>query len=72
MTYALIIMGFVAVIYTVLGGIKAVIYTDTVQWILLMSGLIFFLGIPLAWVSVGGWEVISASLPQEYFFHFLI
>ncbi len=67
MTYALIIMGgFVAVIYTVLGGIKAVIYTDTVQWILLMSGLIF-LGIPLAWVSVGGWEVISASLPQEYF-----
>lgn len=66
MTYALIIMGFVAVIYTVLGGIKAVIYTDTVQWILLMSGLIF-LGIPLAWISVGGWEVISASLPQEYF-----
>ena len=66
MTYALVIMGFVAVIYTVLGGIKAVIYTDTVQWILLMSGLIF-LGIPLAWVSVGGWESISASLPQEYF-----
>ncbi|MCK9450243.1 MAG: sodium:solute symporter family protein [Bacteroidales bacterium] len=66
MTFALIIMGFVAVVYTVLGGIKAVIYTDTVQWIFLMTGLIF-LGIPLAWVSVGGWEAISASLPQEYF-----
>ncbi|MBU1369273.1 MAG: sodium:solute symporter family protein [Bacteroidetes bacterium] len=65
-TLALTIMGFIAVVYTVLGGIKAVIYTDTVQWILLMSGLIF-LGIPLSWVAVGGWEVVSATLPDEYF-----
>lgn len=37
---ALWIMGGIAIIYTVMGGIKAVIYTDTVQWILLMGGLI--------------------------------
>jgi len=66
MNTALIVMGFVAVGYTVMGGIKAVIYTDTVQWILLMSGLIF-LAIPMAWVAVGGWENISASLPPEFF-----
>ena len=66
LTYALIIMGFVAVVYTVLGGIKAVIYTDTVQWILLMLGLIF-LGIPLSWVAVGGWETVQATLPAEFF-----
>jgi SSS family solute:Na+ symporter len=66
LSYALIIMGFVAVIYTVLGGIKAVIYTDTVQWILLMAGLIF-LGIPLSWVAVGGWDAIQAALPVEFF-----
>lgn len=65
-THALVIMGFIVVAYTVLGGIKAVIYTDTVQWILLMAGLIF-IAIPLAWISVGGWEVISATLPAEYF-----
>lgn len=65
-TLALIIMGFVAVVYTVMGGIKAVIYTDTFQWILLMAGLIF-IAIPMAWVAVGGWEKISASLPQEFF-----
>jgi len=66
LTYALIIMGFVAVVYTVLGGIKAVIYTDTVQWILLMAGLIF-LGIPMSWIAVGGWDAISTALPPEFF-----
>ncbi len=63
---ALIIMGVIAVIYTVLGGLKAVIYTDTVQWIILMSGLIF-IGIPLAYFSVGGWEGMTATLGPEFF-----
>ena len=35
---ALLIMGVVAVVYTVVGGLKAVIYTDTVQWLVLMAG----------------------------------
>jgi solute:Na+ symporter, SSS family len=41
METALILMGAIAVLYTAFGGLKAVIYTDTVQWILLMSGLVF-------------------------------
>jgi solute:Na+ symporter, SSS family len=61
---ALWIMGAVAVIYTVLGGIKAVIYTDTVQWIILMSGLIF-IALPIAYTAVGGWEAISATVAPE-------
>jgi len=61
---ALLIMGFVAVVYTVLGGLKAVIYTDTIQWIILIVGLAG-IAIPMAWVSVGGWETISTSLPPE-------
>ncbi len=50
---ALIIMGIIVIVYTAMGGIKAVIYTDTIQWIILMSGLIF-IGIPIAYYSVGG------------------
>jgi len=38
---ALILMGIIAVVYTSIGGIKAVIYTDTYQWLLLLSGLVF-------------------------------
>jgi len=65
-SYALLIMGAVAVIYTVMGGLKAVIYTDTIQWIVLMAGLMF-IGIPISYNYVGGWEGIHSTLPQEFF-----
>lgn len=61
---ALLIMGAVAVVYTVLGGIKAVIYTDTVQWIILMGGLIF-IGLPISYQAVGGWEAIRDTVAPE-------
>lgn len=61
---ALLVMGVTAVAYTVLGGLKAVIYTDTVQWMILMAGLAF-LGLPLCYHYVGGWEAIRASVPPE-------
>ncbi|MFP5385580.1 MAG: sodium:solute symporter [Bacteriovoracia bacterium] len=63
---ALWIMGAIAVVYTAFGGLKAVIYTDTIQWMILIGGLVF-VGIPLAYTYVGGWEVISATLPASYF-----
>lgn len=63
---ALLIMGIIAVVYTVLGGLKAVIYTDTVQWIVLMAGFIF-IGLPVSYFHVGGWEAIRETLPAEYF-----
>ncbi len=64
--YAVIIMGVTAVGYTILGGLKAVIYTDTVQWLVLMAGLLFA-GLPYAYYAVGGWEAIHTTLPPTYF-----
>ncbi|KAA3653544.1 MAG: sodium:solute symporter family protein, partial [Calditrichaeota bacterium] len=63
---AMYAMAFVVLAYTVLGGIKAVIYTDTVQWIVLLGGLLF-LGAPLALMEVGGWSVLVEKLPAAYF-----
>ncbi len=63
---ALIFMGMIAVLYTSLGGLKAVIYTDTVQWILLMGGLLL-IGIPICYKGVGGFETISKTLPHDFF-----
>jgi len=63
---ALYIMGAVAIVYTVFGGIKAVIYTDTFQWSILMIGLIF-VGIPFAYFKLGGWDAIQSVLPNEFF-----
>ena len=62
---ALIIMGIIVVIYTVLGGIKAVIYTDTFQWIILMAGLVF-IGIPVSYKAVGGYEEIVKTVPAGF------
>tara|TARA_B110000503_G_scaffold134616_1_gene213895 strand:+ start:3788 stop:5188 length:1401 start_codon:yes stop_codon:yes gene_type:complete len=69
--FSLVVMSLVVVIYTSMGGIKAVIYTDTIQWIVLLSGLLF-LGIPFAYVKLGGWEIIKASLPASHFYLFNI
>jgi SSS family solute:Na+ symporter len=65
LTTALIIMGVIAVIYTGIGGLKAVIYTDTIQWIILMSGLIF-IGIPVSYHAIGGIESIRSTIGHEF------
>jgi len=65
LVHALLLMGFVIVVYTVMGGIKAVIYTDTFQWALLMVGLIF-VGIPIAYHAVGGIDAIRLHLPSSF------
>jgi SSS family solute:Na+ symporter len=64
-TNAVLIMGVIAVVYTVIGGIKAVIYTDTIQWIILMVGLIG-IGIPIGYMEVGGWNGIKEILPASF------
>jgi SSS family solute:Na+ symporter len=64
--FALYVIAFVTIAYTVIGGLKAVIYTDTVQWIILLSGLIF-VTIPVTLVKIGGWSALRQTLPPEYF-----
>ncbi|MFT4606216.1 MAG: SSS family solute:Na+ symporter [Rhodothermales bacterium] len=62
----LAIIGVIVVGYTALGGLKAVVYTDTFQWIILMVGLVF-VGIPVAYVAIGGWAAISTTLEPSFF-----
>ncbi len=63
---SLYLMAGVILVYTVLGGLKAVIYTDTLQWVILLAGLSLF-GLPFAYKEVGGWAALSEALPKEYF-----
>ncbi|MDD4736690.1 MAG: hypothetical protein PHP44_11370 [Kiritimatiellae bacterium] len=66
MTFSLYLMGGIIIAYTVLGGIKAVIYTDCIQWIILLLGLLGF-ALPLALREIGGWAGLHAALPPEFF-----
>ncbi len=65
LNHALLLMGVVAIVYTVLGGLKAVIYTDSVQWAILMTGLIF-IGIPFSYEAIGGIDAIKATVGPEF------
>jgi SSS family solute:Na+ symporter len=66
LTAAVVTMSVVIVVYTALGGLQAVVYTDTVQWSILFVGLIA-LGLPLGFAAVGGWSGLRTALPAEFF-----
>jgi SSS family solute:Na+ symporter len=61
---AVLIMAVVIIVYTALGGLEAVVYTDTVQWAILLFGLTF-LALPLGYMAVGGWSGLTAAMPAE-------
>lgn len=60
------IMGAIAVVYTMMGGMKAVIYTDTAQWIILLVGLMG-IAIPMTWIKLGGLDGISPYVTDDMF-----
>jgi SSS family solute:Na+ symporter len=64
--FSLLMIACITIIYTVIGGLKAVIYTDTVQWVILLCGLIF-VTIPVTLWKIGGFARLRAELPAEFF-----
>ena len=52
-------------IYTIAGGLSAVIYTDLVQTIILLIGAVILT--VLGMQEVGGFEGLRSALPPEYF-----
>jgi SSS family solute:Na+ symporter len=60
-----LLLGSVALGYTLMGGLWAVAITDTIQFVLMCITLA--IGIPLLMVSVGGFDAVAASAPEHYF-----
>ncbi len=52
-------------VYTVLGGMRAVVYTETIQAVVLVlgAGILTFLGLD----AVGGWGELKATVGPDYF-----
>lgn len=65
LTTAVMVMAVVVLVYTSLGGLQAVIYTDTIQWTILLVGLAL-VALPCGWVEVGGWQGLEAALPPGH------
>ena len=60
-----LLLGLVALAYTLLGGLWAVAITDTVQFVLMC--LTLAIGIPLLMSEVGGFDAVSVIAPDGYF-----
>jgi SSS family transporter len=58
---SILFMGAIATIYTVLGGIKAVIWTDVVQVVVLLGGAFLCLGIIVVGIDGGIGELVSVA-----------
>lgn len=65
--FSLYVIALITILYTVIGGLKAVIYTDTVQWIILLVGLILVTIPVVLWGELGGIDSLRENLPPEFF-----
>ena len=57
LTFAVLLSGTIILAYTTMGGLKAVIYTDVFQMIVLMVGIVF-IAVPIGLIEIGGWNVM--------------
>ncbi len=61
--HAVLISSVVIVAYTFVGGYKAVSYTDVLQGVLMLAGLIV---VPIVGIqAAGGWEAVATSLNEQ-------
>src|SRR5208283_5128678 len=58
-------LSLVVIIYTMLGGMWSVTFTDVIQFVLMLGGALVLL--PLAMSAVGWWPGLTAKLPKESF-----
>jgi solute:Na+ symporter, SSS family len=59
LTLAILLAGSIILAYTALGGLKAVIYTDVFQMVILLIGIVF-VAVPIGLIEVGGWSGLKA------------
>lgn len=58
--YSIIIIAVLTGLYTIIGGLMAVVLTESIQTLILLAGAICITAI--GYVKVGGWEGIAASV----------
>jgi len=59
------VVGLVTALYTMKGGLRAVVYTDALQTVILLVAAVLLTVVGLS--RVGGWSGLKAQLPPEMF-----
>jgi SSS family solute:Na+ symporter len=60
MMFFIVALGLLTGIYTVVGGLLAVVWTESIQTILLLLGAVIITA--AAWMKIGGWAELSQTL----------
>jgi Na+/proline symporter len=61
---AMVAVGLITLIYTVAGGLWAVVITIFVQFVLVSTAV--FILLPLAWQAAGGWQHFISAVPPNF------
>ena len=69
-TTCIIVMGVVSILYTIMGGIEAVIWTDVLQVIILMGGAFLALFWMINQIEIGGFQAFN-QLAEDHKFQIL-
>ncbi len=62
---SILLMGVISLIYTAIGGIAAVIWSDVIQLVILWAGIFVVMGFAIA--VGGGWTAVVSQIPLERF-----
>ena len=65
---SILVMGVLCIIYTMMGGIEAVIWTDVVQTLVLLGGAVFSLVLIFSRLDMSGSEMIRIGIENRKFF----
>jgi len=62
---AVIVLGSFVVLYTLIGGLKAISWTDSIQGMMMLAAVFFLPLIVIA--QMGGWGNVVANVPEGFF-----
>lgn len=65
MRMSMLVGGCIAIAYTLLGGMCSIVFTDMVQFFLMVIGVFVFL-VPTGISKVGGWDALVAAVPADF------
>ena len=61
--FFIVVLGVLTGIYTMVGGLLAVVWTESIQTVLLLVGAVVITA--AAWIKVGGWAEMAATLASH-------
>ncbi len=64
--FTILLVGLFGIAYTVMGGMKAVVWTDVLQFFVLFGGFVIIVAVLCCNISGGAWEAVSCAFREGH------